>query len=326
MDLHLHDDMSAADTRLHSAASVGPNFLVIGAEKCGTTFLHQALAGHADVFMPEAEIPFFQDPDYVAPHALEKFRAIFAPGSGKRAVGLKRPNYLHRTECAPRIYEHCRDAKLIVILRDPVERAISAYYHYVLNRFLPLRRADAGLTAVFSGEYAVRYPRSREVIDGGFYHAHLTRYLALFPKQQILTLVFEDLCTDPAAAWRRVCAFLEIDANDAAPLPPGRVNAGVYSLPRLALLRQRSRIMFRYNAERTRLWQREPIGTTAERAARYITRIDGRLARVPGLTGRGVVDGEVKRSLAAHYIDDTLSLEKLLGRDLSHWYTKRALA
>ncbi len=84
--------------------------------------------------------------------------------------------------------------------------------------------------------------------------------------------------------------------------------------------------MFRYNTERTRLWQRERIGTTAERAARYITRIDGRLARVPGLTGREAVDGEVKRSLAARYIDDTLSLEKLLGRDLSHWYTKRALA
>src|SRR5690348_3927297 len=129
------DEMPDSPEPPAAAGAVSPNFLIIGAEKAGTTFLHQALRLHGDVFMPSDEIPFFEDPDYGAPGAWQEFSKLFEPGAGKRAIGLMRPNYLHKPECPARIHKHFPDAKLVVMLRDPVERAISAYNHNVLNRF-----------------------------------------------------------------------------------------------------------------------------------------------------------------------------------------------
>lgn len=103
-----------------------PNFLIIGAQKSATTFLLRCLREHPDVFVPSGEIPFFEDPDY-SQGDIESFARLFARGCHKKAVGLKRPNYLHKPECPERIHRHIPSARLIVILRDPIERAISAY-------------------------------------------------------------------------------------------------------------------------------------------------------------------------------------------------------
>lgn len=307
------------------AGPVRPNFLIIGTQKAGTTFLQEAIRFHTDVFMPPGEVPFFQDPDYGAPDAVSKFSTLFEPGIGKRAIGLKRPNYLHQPECPTRIREHCPDAKLVIMLRDPVERAISAYYHSVLNCFAPLRHPNRGIPAILAGHIQTRYPRSQEVVEFGFYYRDLQRYLALFPRQQILIMLFEDLCADPALAQHRVLQFLGLDTARAPPLPPGKVNEGVYAMPRLAVLRLRSRLLYRYSNGRTRLWPEDQVGRAARFALACTERVDRRLRRMAATSNSEPVCLEVRRSLAKHYIDDTLQLEKLLGINLSHWWTKRAL-
>jgi hypothetical protein len=320
------DEMPDSPEPPEGASAVRPNFLIIGAEKAGTTFLHEALRSHADIFMPPGEVPFFEDPDYGAPDAQRKFSRLFEPGAGKRAIGLKRPNYLHKPECPARIRQHCPDAKLVVMLRDPVERAISAYYHYVLNCFVPLRRPDSGIAAILDRRVQKHYPRSREVIEFGFYHRDLQRYLALFPRQQILVMLMEDLRTDATVVQHRVLQFLGVDAAHAPVLPSGKINEGEYAMPRLALLRLRSRLLYRYDDHRTRLWPKERVGRAASIALAGIERIDRRLRRAAVGNNGELVSPEVRRRLAEHYIDDTVQLEKLLGIDLSHWWTKRALA
>src|SRR6185312_2110687 len=320
------DEMPDSPEPPAAACAVRPNFLIIGAEKAGTTFLHEALRRHRDVFMPPGEVPFFEDPDHSAPDALRQFSRLFEPGFGKRAIGLKRPNYLHKPECPARIRQYCPDARLIVMLRDPVERAISSYYHYIRNGFVPLRHPDSGLAAIIAQGFQKRYPRSREVIDFGFYCRDLKRYLELFPRRQILILLMEDLSTNAYLLQHRTLHFLGLNPAQTRPLPPGKVNEGEYAMPRLVLQRLKSRLLHRYNDERTRLWRKQRVGRAASLALACIERVDRRLRQTSIANNGELVSPELRRRLAEHYIDDTLQLEKLLGLDLSHWLTKRVLA
>jgi hypothetical protein len=302
------------------------NFLIIGAEKAGTTFLHQMLLAHGDVYMPPGEIPFFEDPDYHAPGAAAMFARMFEPGGDKRVVGLKRPNYLHKPECPARIREHCPDAKLVVMLRDPVERAISAYYHRVLYRFAPLRHANWGIPAILAGRLQGRYPRSREVVDFGFYHRELQRYLDLFPRRQILITLFEDLCADPEFVQTQVLQFLGLDVSRQPRLPAGKINEGEYALRRLALLRLKGSLLYDYTDGGTRLRPRQSVGRAARWALTCIGGLDRKLqALLTGHKGESACL-EVRRGLAERYIDDVRQLENLLDVDLSSWCTKKLMA
>lgn len=150
-----------------------PNFLLIGAQKSATTFVHRCLCEHPNVFMPSGEIPFFKDPDY-SQSDIESFERLFEKGYHKKAIGIKRPDYLHKPECPERIHRHIPSARLIAILRDPVDRAISAYYHNAKMGFAPLKHVNTGLLEVINGRHAEKYPRAAEIVEFGFYHKHLT--------------------------------------------------------------------------------------------------------------------------------------------------------
>ena len=151
-----------------------PTFLIIGAQKSATTFVHKCLREHPDVFMPNGETRFFENPEHLQTD-ITQFEALFRNVSQEQAIGIKRPDYLAKPECPPRIYQHIPHAKLLVILRNPVERAISAYFHLMNCSFIPIRPAEEGLTKILDGEYKDLYPKSREIIEYGFYYKHLMR-------------------------------------------------------------------------------------------------------------------------------------------------------
>jgi hypothetical protein len=95
-------------------------------------------------------------------------------------------NYLHKPECPERIHRHIPHAKLIVVLRDPVDRAVSAYYHQVKMGFAPLKSVNRGLLEIIYAGHTERYRRSAEVIGYGFYHKQLRCYLEFFRIEQML--------------------------------------------------------------------------------------------------------------------------------------------
>src|SRR5215210_1748036 len=125
-----------------------PNFLVIGAGKSGTTSLYHYLRQHPDVYMSPVKEPLFfaaeggrirfPGPDgrmisrAANPGAVTRmkdYRALFAGVSGKKAVGEASPQYLYTPEAPLRIKHYVPEAKLIAVLRNPVERAYSAFLH-----------------------------------------------------------------------------------------------------------------------------------------------------------------------------------------------------
>ncbi|HWT03683.1 MAG TPA: sulfotransferase [Pyrinomonadaceae bacterium] len=294
-----------------------PNFLIIGAQKSASTFIHVCLAEHPEVFMPLSEIPYFEDPEFQQIKR-EEFEQLFSRVSGEKAVGIKRPNYLAKPEVPARIKEMVPEAKLIAVLRNPVQRAVSAYFHYVNNGFIQPAPLEKSLTRLLDGEYRKSFPKAEEILEYGLYHKHLERYLSFFDRERILVLFQDEIAKDNLAQLQRAYRFLEIDDSYVPRQLNDRPQAVVYSIPRLKILRLRNERLYDYNSERTRLYIREQ--SRLDRAVcRTIDRLDRHfLSRVFG-NEKPALGEELRRRLHEFYAGDVGRLEELLGVNLERW-------
>ncbi|MGH8658895.1 MAG: hypothetical protein ACREV4_10620 [Gammaproteobacteria bacterium] len=124
------------------------------------------------------ELPFFDDPDYGG-STFEKFSELFTAGKGKQAIGFKRPSYLAKAECPERICRHLPSAKLIAVYRNPIERSVSAYFHYMRGGHIPVR-ALQGMADILDGRYEGVYPAGADIIEYGLYSKHLRGICVFF--------------------------------------------------------------------------------------------------------------------------------------------------
>jgi hypothetical protein len=290
-----------------------PTFAIVGAQKAGSTDLAASLAQHPDVFLPPDEVPYFEDPFFAASDPAELGRAL-EPGRGRRHLGIKRPDYLGRPECAGHLADTVPDLRVLACLRDPVDRAVSAYYWYVKNRMLPLAPADEGLARLLDGDLAPGHPHAAEVLDYGRYAHHLRRYLDRFPAEQVHVTLYEELRAGPDAL-AAVHRFLGVPAH--APTPDTATNPGVSDLRRLRWLRAGDRFRFDWDDEERYTWRprrrRRPLAAVPHLAVVGVDRVV--LARLLGDERPPLVD-EVRTRLRAFYADDLADLAELLGRDL----------
>jgi hypothetical protein len=210
-----------------------PHFLVLGTQKGGTTTLQELLAGHPAVFLPACkEVHYFS---LHADRGVDWYRARFAAARLGQRRGEITPYYLFHPHAPARIRALLPRARLVALLRDPVERALSQYFHAWRHGFetLPLEQALAAEPARLAGaEEALRAPGGQHLshqkhsyLSRGRYTEQLRRYEALFPAEQLLVLRSEDLFADPEPTWRRIQAFLGLPG---VPLPARgvRANAG----------------------------------------------------------------------------------------------------
>ena len=268
-----------------------PDFVIIGATKSATTWLTTNLRAHPQVFMPSPELHYFSR---WFDRGDDWYRAQLAGAGAGQLLGEKSASYLPHPEAPRRLHSLLPRAKLMVQLRNPVERAYSDYcMHYrrgEVSRDLG-RYLDARQTPI---------PR---LLEDGFYHRHLMRFLAVFPSEQVKILLYDDIRERPGEVFRGVCGYLGIDdaiapqtverrvKDKATPVvPPG---ARRLLAPLKALV--------------------EPYRETrAFVAARSLI---ARQLRYPPLTP------ELRLRLEAHYAEDVGRLAELLGRDLSIWST-----
>jgi Sulfotransferase domain len=204
-----------------------PTFLIIGAMKCGTTSLHHYLRLH-----PEIQIPLVKEPNYFSgppgrfPYplgskrieTLVQYEDLFDSGVDVR--GEASPNYAlypQRTGVPERIKETVPDAKLIYLVRDPVERAVSQYHLHVstVGEQRPLREALGDLSDQYS-----------PYTCPGFYAKQLDRYLEHFSQGKILIIDQADLLKERGGTLRRIFSFLEVDEFFDSPGFDEEMNAG----------------------------------------------------------------------------------------------------
>jgi Sulfotransferase domain len=294
-----------------------PNCVILGAQKSGSTFLHRCLGDHPQVYSPQGEVHFFEDPNY-REDRIGELEKLLEPGKGKQIVAIKRPKYLSRPECPERIARHCPDARLLVVLRNPVERAMSAYFHYVNYGFIPAINIERGMKAILEDQYRNSYPGGRDVIQFGFYHKYLSRYLHYFDRDKICITLFDDIRKNGLDAVQKVYSYLGISASFVPPSLDSRPQAVVYSLPRLRVRRFRNPFVYLYDQTRSSTYRKRP--TVVSRAVdKFVLGLDQRVLKPIFRNQKPVISEGLKKTLIETYQEDIENLETLLGRDLSNW-------
>jgi len=295
-----------------------PHFVIIGAQKAGSTFLHHCLREHPQVYMPLDETPIFEDPFYQRRDRDWLARLLSVAGPDQRR-GIKRPNFLGQPECPARMAADVPDASLIAILRNPVERAVSAYYHQILNGTAPVRPIERGLPPLFDAAYRAANPGPARIIDYGFYGEQIARFLDHFPRDRVLVLLYDDLKHDRLGIVQQVYRFVGVDDAYVPQALNDRPKASLYSIPRIRLMALRNRwLIYHIEPQGAGMSMREQnrLQRWASEAIRqFDRRVMIRLFKNP----RPQLDPALAYRLYSLYAEDIARLEALLDRDLSAW-------
>lgn len=193
-----------------------PNFYVVGAVKAGTTAVYAHLKKHPEVFLPETKEPFYFLSSPLPPHLryehctgdLEAYKRLYRGAEGYRAVGDCSASYLWDEAAAYGIHAVAPNAKIIAVLRDPIDRAYSEYLMAIMNGSESLPLLDALKT-----DYARKskdFWLARLYVELGMYHDQIKRYFDLFGRDQVLVLMFEDLVKRPEQFYASIAAHLGI--------------------------------------------------------------------------------------------------------------------
>ncbi len=209
------------------------HILVLGAQKGGTTTLHAHLQA-----VPSIVLPACKEIHYFSLHADRPAAWYWEHFSGAQSDQLCAditPYYLFHPAAPERIRALLPEARLVVLLRDPVERALSQYFHACRLGFetLPLPEALeqeptrlAGAERILARPGAQHFSHQKHsYVSRSCYGPQLQRYLELFPAEQLLVLRSEDLFAGSAQFWRRLEHFLGVELAPAAAMAQ-RVNAG----------------------------------------------------------------------------------------------------
>jgi hypothetical protein len=206
-----------------------PEALIIGAPKSGTTSLAGWLSSHPQIYVhPRKELHFF---DNRWEWGADWYRCQF-PRFGPEGPCVKRleatPNYLQLGEVPERVRALMPDARLIVILREPLQRAISWYHHIIRQEGVARTPAELLKEEMSDLEACDGQPwrsdgawHPSNGLTGSLYGSQLARWRRSFPDQQILVLQMERTIQEPQTAWRRISDFLQINTEASPPPTPG---------------------------------------------------------------------------------------------------------
>jgi hypothetical protein len=179
-----------------------PNFLFIGPDKAGSTWLFRALKKHKSVYLPYAKELFFFDRFYEKGWSWY-FDFFKDAGTAHQIIGEICHDYLFSRPACERIARDIPSAKLMVCLREPSQRAFSSYLYMIKQGRV-------------STDFETALQQVDELIDHGYYAKHLEKYLQQFPREQIYVAIFDDLAVNPQQFFDDICKFLGIEQ---IPLP-----------------------------------------------------------------------------------------------------------
>lgn len=285
-----------------------PDFFILGAAKCGTTSLHAWLDFHPDILMSDPKEPFFFEAEYE--RGREYYReTYFKHWQGQPLAGDARHRNLYFPYIPERIWEFNPAARFIILLREPVARAHSHWWHWHRRGMEPLdfrsaveadlERIESGI-GVHTAEEMAEYARQidpagkgpyRTYVDSGYYAEQIERYLAIFPKEQFKMVFFENLIRAPMEHVEDILRFLGVDTKPAEQLDysPENINKGIsWRSARPLFIRQLSRTFL--NA---------PLQTLTPSGFRRAL-------------ARPAIDQDTRQWLSAHFQPHNLRLARLL--------------
>ena len=297
-----------------------PDFFIAGVAKAGTTSMHAALARHPQLFLSRVKEPKFFLSDGPPPRSggpgdvqtygehvwrRENYEALFAPAPAGTLRGEATPFYLYDLAAQQRIAREVPDAKLILMLRDPVDRAHSNWAHLW---GAGLEKEGDFLTAcrLEDARRAAGWADFWHYIAQGRYGEQIENLFTLFPKEQVLILRYRDLRDEPLTTLNTVCSFLGVDRGYDLSVPRENVSpyveATAVNAVLRALLRNGAKVGHRFPVV-ARKAARGPILTVLQRHR----------------GARPVVSPEHRAALLPEFIDDVRRLEAVTGESYADW-------
>lgn len=300
-----------------------PDFLVVGAPKAGSTAVHQALVQHPQLFLSSPKEPkYFLTPDS-PPHEAghrgpgdahsarewvwqrERYEELFDAAPAGTLRGESTPFYLWDRAAHLRIRQAIPHAKLIAIVRDPVDRAYSNWTHLWCDGLEP------------EGDFATACGLEAERIKAGFapfwrylelgrYGEQLAHLFSVFPREQVHVLRYRELVDEPARTVDAMCAFLGVRTGAVRAVPQSNMSGWVEDGPVNSALRKVIRTGAALGSlGPPRLWRQAQRPLVAALRSHRVHR--------PRLS----VD--TRRDLVEHYREDVALLEDVLHRDFQDW-------
>lgn len=290
-----------------------PNFLIIGAQKGGTTSLINHLARHPDIFVPyEKEIGFFHDDQEYA-KGIDYYKTYFSGWNGEKCVGHAPVNTSFCAEkAAPRLFSFNPDIRLIMILRNPIDRAYSHYYYCRRNCLEDMDTFEAviqrELDMIARGDH--EYRSCHFYISHGFYYAQLRAYFEYFDRNQLLILYYEDFKHSPESTLLSIHSFLKVEAIKIEELDKKHNPA---SAPKYKFIQK---VVFKDNLLKS-IYKRIIPDSIQISARRYI--IDPLMKKNLKRIKYEPIQPETRELLRQIFKQPNEELARLLKRDFSDW-------
>jgi len=190
-----------------------PNFFIVGAARSGTTTLYYTLKKHPDIFMsPVKEPNYFCNDNYGKKvNTWEEYLNLFKKARDEKIIGEASPKYLYCKEAPQNIKSKIRNPKILIQLRNPVDRAISHYQWEKMGGKEPLSFKEAIKKEKERIEQG--YPFSYHYVHVGLYYEQVKRFIDTFGGKNVKITIFEELIKNPKKVLKEIYEFLEVDTN-----------------------------------------------------------------------------------------------------------------
>jgi hypothetical protein len=303
-----------------------PDFLVIGAGKCGTTSLDNYLKQHPEIFIPGVKEPNFYGYEKVKSENLTKdelhhynlsvprladYLKLFEPAKPGKILGETSNTYLYHADAPERIKHYNPDMKLIAILRQPAGRLYSRFLHLARENRTPSKEFADCL------DKDTIWWKRNDLITEGFYYKNLSKFYQFFPKENIRVFLYEEFNEHPEIVLKDIFDFLGVDPNF-KPDYSVKLNQSGFI---------KNQFLNKIYGQKGFLAQtvKTIFPTSIVKSLKGNQFIQ---KQVNGLRGKNLVkpklDPQVRQKLTQDvYGDDIRNLQKLIQRDLSHWLNNK---
>jgi hypothetical protein len=293
-----------------------PDFFIVGAPRCGTTAMCTYLGQHSEIFMAARKEPHFFGTDISSPVLIREeqpYLSLFAGARHEKRIGEASVFYLCSQRAATEIHAFCPSARIIIMLRNPVEMMQSLHSRHRLIGVEDIENFRAALAVeeerkrgghLPARPYPVQTLCYREMAT---YTPQVQRYLDVFGWQQVQVILFDDFTNDTARVYRDTCAFLGVSLDFQPEFPiinaskrvRSRTIRNVLSSPPSSLVRRLARAVLP-----------RPFRQRVLRGLGSLNVVDER---------RPALDPQLRRQLQTDFAPEVEQLSTLLKRDLRHW-------
>ncbi|MBD3307229.1 hypothetical protein GF339_12405 [candidate division KSB3 bacterium] len=277
------------------------DFIGLGVQKAATSWIFECLRAHPEIRGPvgvvNKELHFFNRNYY---RGYLWYHRRFEFGDWK--TGEYSTLYFPDANCPERIYRYNPEVKLLLSLRNPIERAFSQHRHEIMQNHLP--------PEFYPFEKAL--PQNPSYLEQGKYASHLERFLQFFPRRSLHIILFDDIMTDPQNCLRQIYKFLAVDETFSPPVMSKKQNVSQtfrsHGVERVV----------RTSSKMLRTW----VGDSVVEGLKA-TKVPGLLKRLNAVKIDDSVvpriSPEMRQHLRELFADEIARLSELIGRDLSHW-------